>query len=223
MIAVSIGGGVLIPQAELKSGSFEWLLFTSNPKGYVLSNPGYIIGGKIKFDFPTLPVTLVGLISYSALSTDTTITIFSPIHTPEKSTINLSGKIITVGAGFEYGLFQRSPVKPYVGSEISLNILSGNVANLPFGISRNIEIKSAWRFGAGAGLGCQIEIPSLPFAVEVEAKYRLANLLGKDYNIPIFVDAMTRHLNDGKDPQNQTRSINYISIDVGFSFALSRN
>ncbi|MGH7457291.1 MAG: hypothetical protein ACRENG_38430, partial [bacterium] len=77
-VSASLGGGVVIPRAELKSGSFEWLLFTSNPKGYVLSKPGYMIDGKIKFGFPTLPVTLVGLISYSALSTDTTIIVFSP-------------------------------------------------------------------------------------------------------------------------------------------------
>lgn len=197
------------------------LLIFNTRKGYALSQPGFIVASKIKLDSPALPVTLVGLVSYSFQSQDTTITVFSPFHDPLNVKVNLSGQIIALGAGFEYGIFSRSQIKPYVGSDAALSILSGKAENLPYGISSNVKVKSALRFGVGVGSGCQVDFPSWPFAVEVEAKYRLANLLGKQYHTPVFVSHSARHLNDGKDPNDPTdgtRSINYISVYAGLVF-----
>jgi hypothetical protein len=81
------------------------------------------------------------------------------------------------------------------------------------------------------GVGILIEIPLLPFSLDVEAKYCLANLTGKEFNNMGYSyngfggisQTPTHNLNDAKnpnDPNDHERSINYFTITLGLTFKI---
>ncbi len=92
------------------------------------------------------------------------------------------------------------------------------------------KLNSTSRLGLDLGVGTLIDIPVLPFSLDVEARYRFANISGKDFGGSNGIDGFgertqmpTFNLNDAKnpnDPKDHDRSINYFTITLGLTFKI---
>jgi hypothetical protein len=219
----SVGGGLLLPQSSNLKGDIYSIY------DYPLSKTGYDINGKIRLGLPVLPFTIVGIVSYNSLSDNAVI----PIATTSgniNSKFNKSLSLISVGVGVEYTFLPTPVIKPYIGANAVMNFISGkeNDAN---SIIPEAKLNSTSRLGLDLGVGTLIDIPVLPFSLDVEAKYRFANITGKKFDSMGYpyngfggiAQTPTYNLNDAKnpnDPKDHDRSINYFTITLGLTFKI---
>ncbi len=122
---------------------------------------GYNLGGKLKLDIKALPFKLVGHAHYNSFSAD--IDVFG-------QEVSVDTEIISVGGGIEYSLLPLPMISPYLSGDLAMNFYSGD----------NTDSES--RFGAGLGVGAQVDLPLMPISFDVEAKYRLNNAFNKEDN-----------------------------------------
>ncbi len=196
-LSLSLGGGINLPQSDLKNS-------------YGMTKMGYAYGGKFKLGLPVVPLNIVALGYYNSFTNETGYPIDFFL---KKMTI------ITVGAGIEYVLIPAPIVRPYLGIDATMNLISGiqrypGPADQP--LEKNLELAN--RIGMGIGLGLDFNFPLSPLAFDIEAKYRFANVVGKEYKSNTIT---TYYLNDGKAPDNltdQNRTLNYINIVIGLKF-----
>jgi hypothetical protein len=170
----SIGGGLMLPESNFST---------------LYSKSGYTLGGKLRVGLPAVPFTLVGLLNYSSVSNDLGI-------------ISYSTKISTIGAGVEYNVLPLPVVKPYVGVDAAMNLVSSTGTN------------TATRFGLGIGVGATLDIPLSPISFDLEAKYRFANLVGKSSATAGSTSSTSADFNDNG------YSLNYIAISLGVVFKI---
>jgi hypothetical protein len=219
----SVGGGLLVPQSSNLKGNIY------STYDYPLSKTGYDINGKIRLGLPVLPFAIVGIVSYNSLSDNAIIPVTTTSPDIINSKFNTSLSILSVGVGIEYTIIPTPIVKPYIGANAVMNFISGK-ENYDNNIIPESKLNSTSRFGLDLGVGTLIDIPILPFSLDVEAKYRFANLSGKKfvdyYGIPGFggiSQTPTYNLNDAKnpnDPKDHDRSINYFTITLGLTFKI---
>lgn len=120
---------------------------------------GYNLGGKLKFDIKAVPFTVVGHAHYNSLSADLDIL---------GNTFTVDTELISLGAGIEYAILPLPMFTPYISADAAMNFFSGD------------NVDSYSRIGAGFGVGAEINLPLSPVSFDVEAKYRLNNLAGKE-------------------------------------------
>jgi hypothetical protein len=217
-----IGGGLLLPQSSNIKGGI------TSTYDYPLSKTGYDFNGKIRLGLPVLPITIVGILSYNSLSDNAIL----PVTTTSgivnsKYTSSLS--IFSAGVGVEYTLLPTPIIKPYIGANVVMNFISGS-GSYENNVIPESKLKSTSRLGLDLGLGTLIEIPILPFSLDVEAKYRFANLSGKDFGGSGGINGFggipqtaSYNLNDAKNPNDASdhdRSINYFTITLGINFTI---
>jgi len=118
---------------------------------------GWNAGGKLKLELPVLPFAIVGIADYNKFSA-------TILNTTIKS------RILELGAGVEYTLLPTPVVSPYLAVDAAMHRV-----NPDFGDSYT-------RTGFGFGVGTEIKLPLSPVSFDVEAKYRLANVIGKTTN-----------------------------------------
>jgi len=120
---------------------------------------GYNLGGKLKFDIKAVPFTVVGHAHYNSLSADLDIL---------GNTYSVDTELISLGAGIEYAILPLPIISPYLSADAAMNFFSGD------------NTESTSRVGAGFGVGAEIDLPLSPVSFDVEAKYRMNNLAGKE-------------------------------------------
>lgn len=195
-----IGGGFASGGQDLalvRSGAVNFNDFVRNAP---LS--GANIAGKLKIMPPLIPLRIVGFVNYNLLSTNTntsesisvggtTIPLNLNPFAPTGSRVN----VLNAGAGFEFSPLPLPIITPYIGVD--------------FGIySITPEGKSSYsRYGLGAGIGIEFSPPLIPLSFDIEAKYRLANLVGRE-NVTL-TNAIA-----------QENSFNYLQVSVLLMFKL---
>jgi hypothetical protein len=216
----SVGGGLLFPQSSNLKGAI-WSAYD-----YPLSKTGFDVHGKIRLGLPVLPFTIVGFVSYNALSDDAVLPVATTSGTVN-SKYTQSLHIISTGVGVEYCLLPTPIVKPYVSATAVMNFIGGN-ASYDNDIIAESKMNSTSRLGLDLGVGTSINVPAFPFSVDIEAKYRFANLSGKDFGSSNGANGFggipqttSYDLNDDKNPNDSkdyARSINYFTITLGLNF-----
>lgn len=218
--SLAVHFGINKPQAELKLGDFNEVFFDEDfSRGYALSNTGFGIGLKAVYGPGNFPVNLVAAVSTNHFSGSKTITYRLLPDMPE-SHINLSlnGQIVELSAGVQYLLFPSWPVKPFIGSGVALNFISGESKVRG---SSGKKIESTTRAGIYLAAGIQYNISAKVFG-EFYAGYHWANLFGKEYQTP-GQNSDELPLNDGKNPNDSadiSREINFLNFFVGFGIRI---
>lgn len=115
---------------------------------------GYNLGFKAKLALPAVPLRPVVVAGYNEFS---------------REGITLKKRILTFGAGAEYSPVSFGVVSPYVAIDAAMNILTTNAR----------DAHGATRFGGGIGVGAELNPPAFPVSFDLEAKYRVNNLVGK--------------------------------------------
>ena len=218
----TVGGGLLLPQSSNLKGNIY------STYDYPLSKTGYDLSGKIRLGLPVLPFTIIGTISYNSLS-DNAATQVTTTSGLVNSKYTLSLSIISAGVGIEYTFLPTPIIKPYIAASAAMNFISGK-SSYENNIIPESNLNSTSRLGLDLGVGTLIEIPALPFSLDVSAKYRLANVSGIKFDgsnglngfggIP---QTTSYNLNDEKnpnDPNDHARSINYLTITLGLNFKI---
>jgi hypothetical protein len=195
-----IGGGFSSGGQDLalvRSGTLNFSDFVRNAP---LS--GANLSGKLKIMPPLIPLRFVGFFNFNLLSTNTntsesisvggtTIPLNINPFAPSGSRVNT----LNAGVGLEFSPLPLPIVTPYIGVD--------------FGIySITPEGKSSYsRYGLGAGAGIEFSPPFIPVSFDIEAKYRLANLIGRE-NVTL-TNAIA-----------QENSFNYLQVSLLLMFKL---
>ncbi|MCS7212047.1 MAG: outer membrane beta-barrel protein [Chloroherpetonaceae bacterium] len=119
---------------------------------------GFNLGGKFKATIPLVPLTPMVFVNYSSFSLTT-----------ENVTSDIRSTMLAYGIGAELVILPLPVISPYVGVDVGLYSASSTAQNAT----------TTTRTGVGVGLGAEISVPLVPIAFEVEGKYRLSNLLGR--------------------------------------------
>jgi hypothetical protein len=221
-LSVSVGGGLLLPQSSNLRGDMY------SAYDYPLSKTGYDLGGKIRLGLPLSPLAFIGTVSYNSLSDNEVIPVALESGGSVNSRYKTALSIVSAGLGVEYPLLPIPVFKPYIGADATMNFISGST-KYQFDTSPETKLNSTGptsRFGLNLDVGTLIEIPFLPFSLDLEAKYQFANLLGKTNKnnaLPGFIVPLIfqSNLDDAKnpyDPKDHDRSINYFTFGLGFKF-----
>lgn len=132
------------------------------------------------------------------------------------------------GLGFEYTFINKTRWTPYLGADLDLNLIFGTFRQSPStGINTaevSYTIKEAVRFGFGLGGGIHMRV-SRPIGFVFAAKYKFANVLGKDSKVLNELNKM--YLLDKKATDLNTnmvkdRQINYLQFSLGIAFYIGR-
>lgn len=218
-MSATLGGGLLSPISSDIRGDIY------SAYDYPLSNLSFAVNGKLLFSLSAVPFDFVGSVSYNSLFDTAILPVATSSGTVnEKFTYSLS--VLAIGIGGQYSFLPTPIFKPYASFAASLNLINGN-AYYENNVIPESKLNSATRIGIDLGIGVSIETPFLP--VDIEVKYRLANPFGKIYDnngppLPGFgglPQTSTYSLNDAANPndnQDEARSINYLTIVVGFNF-----
>ncbi|MCX8010841.1 MAG: outer membrane beta-barrel protein [Ignavibacteria bacterium] len=219
---VGVGGGMTFPQADYGGSTIDFY----NGTKYGLSN-GYNLHAKARLGL--LGFNLFAQIDYQQLKNNGE-------SEPGKGKVDIMQKIISAKAGPEvYLSIPLSPIKPYLGMNISFNNFSGEftftgVAKVPSG---TYEIKSAARIGIGFSGGVMIKL-GLATSLDLAVHYDLLNLTGKAWedvepNKDQRIDSYLA-LNDEKDPNlvnvnddhfiSKQRTINTLQVTLTFMLGL---
>ncbi|MGE5805504.1 MAG: outer membrane beta-barrel protein [Ignavibacteria bacterium] len=156
-----IGGGLSIvtgPDTYTKS-------YNSGGVGY---SDGYHFGAKLKIDFPLLPITPVGFVTYSRYSGDELTT---------NGTIRTSQSIWSIGAGGEYELFLAPSISPYIAADLSYNNFGDFKSENPvneIGIIGQSLIGGS-KVGGAIGIGAEVI-----YHFDLSIKYQFLNWIGKE-------------------------------------------
>jgi hypothetical protein len=195
-----IGGGFSSGGQDLalvRSGSLNF-------NDFVRSVPlsGANVASKLKIMPPLIPLRFVGFVNFSLLSTNTntsesisiggtTIALNINPFAPSGSRVN----VLNAGLGIEFSPLPLPIITPYIGVDFGLYSITP-------------EGKSAYsRYGLGAGVGIEFSPPLIPISFDIEAKYRLANLTGRE-NITL-ANAIA-----------QENAFNYLQVSVLLMFKL---
>ncbi len=191
-----IGGG-------LSSGGQDFALVGNGVNFNSLTNAplsGLNVSGKLKIMPPLIPLRIVGFVNYNLLSTNTntstTIPNTSiPINTNPFAPTGSRVNVLNAGAGVEFSPLPLPIITPYLALDFGLyNITPEN--------------KSSYtRYGLGAGIGIEFSPPLIPLSFDIEGKYRLANLTGRE-NITL------------SNATAQENSFNFFQLSVLLMFKL---
>ncbi|KER10349.1 MAG: hypothetical protein HY22_05620 [[Candidatus Thermochlorobacteriaceae] bacterium GBChlB] len=131
-----------------------------------VSYSGWNILGKAKITPPISPFTVVGLVSYNS---------FSGSVSAGGTTVTFSEQtsVLNPAIGIEFNILPIPILSPYLAAD--LGVYSTSVSNT-----------TRTRTGIGVGAGAELSIPLVPIAFDLEAKYRFANLIGKENNEEAF-------------------------------------
>ncbi len=136
---------------------------------------GANVASKLKIRSLLLPLRAVGFVNFGLLSTNTNTSenisvggISVPLNINPFTPTGNRVSALNAGMGVEFPLLPLPVVTPYIGVD--------------FGIySITPEGKSSYsRYGLGAGVGIEFSPPSSSVSFDIEAKYRLANLVGRE-------------------------------------------
>ena len=222
-ISAVLGGGLLSPQSSSVNGN----IFSAYD--YPLSKTSFALNGKIRIAPSGLPFGIVGSVSYNSLFDSAILPVATSSGTVnEKFTYSLS--ILAIGVGVDYSFITTPVMIPYISIAGTLNLIDGN-AKYENDVIPESGLNATSRIGLDLGIGTLIATPFLPLSMDIEAKYRFANLFGKQFDnsgppLPGFgglPQTPSYSLNDATNPndgQDRTRSINYLTIVVGFSFTI---
>ncbi len=221
--SIKLGGelGLASPQEDFGGTTIEYY----NGINYGLKS-GYNVGLIAKLGLGGIGFR--GIINFVSLSN-------SGIAASDKpnSNVELNTGIMSIGIGPEYSIaIPASPITPHIGADILFNNISGDVtfqgiSDVPSG---KFTMESASRIGLGFGAGVEYKLGL--FSLDLNIRYNLYNLTGKE-----FVDLITSdkridsylNLNDEKDPVTSvnkehfvtsTRSISGMQINIGILFGL---
>lgn len=148
---IGISGGI---GGGFTTGSQE--VFQNVFVGYSGGN----LSGKARISLPVSPVVIIGFAHYAF--TSGAITSGSAAFA-----FNDRLNILNAGVGLEFEVFRAPALSPYLAADFGAYSFSGNN-------------NSYTRAGVGVGGGILLSLPALPIAFDIEAKYRFANLIGKE-------------------------------------------
>jgi hypothetical protein len=134
------------------------------------------------------------------------------------------------GLGFEYAFVGKSIWTPYIGADFDLNVLFGTYRQTPIQSVTptqgeiSFTINSASRFGFNFCSGVQARLGKAA-GICLAAKYRFANLLGKNSKVSQEVNKWD--ILDKSAPELHTgiakdRQINYLEFGLGVVFFLGK-
>jgi opacity protein-like surface antigen len=133
--------------------------------------------------------------------------------------------IFNAGAGFEYAFMNKTRWTPHLEAEADLNMIFGTYRQTPYNAGEtSFTIKNAIRFGFGAGGGVQLRLTKA-FGLSFTAKYKFANLLGKqserttEQNKMELLDKADTSINGNL---GKNRHIQYIEVMLGASFYIGK-
>jgi hypothetical protein len=204
-VTLQIGGGLgyISPAGDYSGSTVDFY----NGTKYGMSS-GFNVHAKARVGL--LGLNLFGMIDYSTISGDG-----EGDPTKDRTQIENSHTIFSIKAGPEFNIsVPLSPIGFYLDGFISVNTFSGKVKfqGLTAVPSGEYDLKTATRFGVGAGGGVLLDI--LPVVtLDFGIHYNLYNLFGKQYSglstNPKRLDSYTS-LNDDKDPLYGTDEDIYI-------------
>ncbi len=138
--------------------------------------------------------------------------------------------------GFEYDFMNKTRWTPYLGAEVSMNVLFGTYrqtpnqvigsATLP-GTQVSYTINSVVRMGFGIAAGLYLRI-SQPIAFTFATKYKFANLIGKSSDLTTgAADLNKMNLNDKAATDlntnlSKSRNIDFMEFLLGISFNIGK-
>ncbi|TAL67829.1 MAG: hypothetical protein EPN82_12965 [Bacteroidetes bacterium] len=165
-------------------------------------------GGQLAYRFPESPLSL-----YFNL----TGTYF---HTPKYSFFKGTERVVLlVGSftpGIEYCFGEYEDLWNVFGR---FGLCFSNIGGSVYYLSRKIDINYSLRVGFEIEAGGRFNIPGIPVSVELMSNYTNANLLLKDYTNPDRVPPQLlneRNLNDGEGENFKSKTIDIISLKLGF-------
>jgi opacity protein-like surface antigen len=187
-----VGLGYTIPTGDMTGNTTDFY----NGNKYGLSN-GINLHAKAR----------IGIISFNVFG-EADYSTFSNTgeSEPGQGEVEVSQKILSLKAGPEFSLgLPLIPITPYANLFISVNTISGEVkfqgvSGVPSGTK---DIKSATRYGFGAGAGVVFDV-SENISLDLNLQYNNANAFGKEFNLgdPTSHERLDNYtsLNDDKDP-----------------------
>ena len=220
----SLNGGLLIPQSTDLKGKF------SDSHNFPLSKTSYNVGGKLRYNIAPLPINIVGLLSYNSLTDNSDLTIVGGPNGPVTTNYTFSFSILSAGVGIEYSIDLFPIFKPYLGSDLVSNIISGSGGDSKHYFP-DAKMNSTTRFGINFEAGVLMELPSLPISFDIGLKYCLANAIGKKFTSVSYPSDgygwlpqnAVYYLNDAKNPNDSydhDRSIDFVTINIGIVFKI---
>ena len=141
--------------------------------------------------------------------------------------------------GFEYDFINKTRWTPFLGAELSMNVLFGTYRQTPNGYytssgyinsspgETSFTIKSATRFGFGAAAGITFRVHQF-VGFTFAAKYKFANVLGKSSKVTNGPTDLNKiNLDDKSAPDlnsylNNDRNIDYFQFLLGVSFFVGK-
>lgn len=163
----------------------------------------------------------------------------SDVYSPTPGTSKMILRNPYIGAGFEYAFTLADKKKrmwiPFIGAEFLVNVITGiyrqtpTTANPPSsglsGLEVPFTIKSDIRFGIGAGAGLNIRLGK-GAGIVFGAKYKLANLIGK--NSDLLREENKMNLLDKAGTEFNTnlsnnRNIGYMEIYLGATIFMGKS
>ncbi len=223
-VSAVLEGGALVPQSTDLKGS------VTNTREYPLSDIGYVYGGKLRLAGLALPVRFVGSIQYNHLSGGGDITIVGGPSGPVTTSYELTLAALSYSVGVEYPFASLQVLSPYLSAEFGLTHFTGS-GHDNHSVFPSATLNPANRYSVAFGVGTDIAIPGFPVSLELDGKYRAANLIGRQFGSnPLGISGFgwipqqaSYDLNDARNPNDasdQGRSIDYFILMVGVSFRI---
>ncbi|HEY3252171.1 MAG TPA: outer membrane beta-barrel protein [Ignavibacteria bacterium] len=206
--------GMTLPSGDYSGTTIDYY----NGTKYGLGS-GVNFGAVLKAGFSV--VTIKASLNFSSLSN-------SGNSEPGQGSVNVKQKLFMIGIGPEFGFsLKGSPVKPYAGIDLLFTSFSGEtsfqgVSKVPSG---TYSMSSSSRTGIGFGIGAEFSVAK-KYALDLNIKYNMLNLMGKDFTGgPDRINSYLA-LNDEKDPLypddkhpiGSSRSISVIQFNLAFLF-----
>jgi hypothetical protein len=155
-------------------------------------------------------------------------------HGPQPGTSKIYLHDFFFAGGFEYDFVNKTRWTPYLGAEVSMNVLFGTYRQTPTKVLGPIgpseisyTIHSTVRMGFGAAAGIYLRI-SQPIGFTFCTKYQFANLIGKSSTStsgPSEVNKMNLldKANTGLNTYlSKSRNIDYFEFLLGISFNIGK-
>lgn len=202
--------GMAIPQGALVVG------ITDADREFSLPRVGYVLAAEVRVGIRNSPFVLNVLGSMASFSNDG-VDITGPTMGPEKIVVSTSIRVLSLGMGVQYCPLEVGLLKPYLGANGELSFFSGRLQNEAYPQEPPFDMNIAIRFGLSLAIGTEIGISGFPFLFDLQAKYLMANLVGKQYK-----DMSSGYeLADGTPPfPGKMKNINYTTVTLGLVFSL---
>ena len=207
-----VKGGMAVPQASLIAHSYDI------GGGYSLPKAGYSIAGEVHVGIEGIPF-VVNLGGSTTFFSNSGVVLNPSSASPERQDYTVSMHIVSIDIGLQYRPITIGMLEPYIGSNAKLSFFGGSLHNDGVPGSLSLDMNAATRFGIDFAAGTQFSIAELPFAFDIQAKYTMANLIGKQFDTA----NSGYELLDGKNPSSlgdQPRAINYTTVSFGVVFSI---